>query len=120
MAGSFGFESDKYEISTAIGELELLPAIRQAPPDWLVIANGFSCREQIAQGTDRHALHLAEVLEMALTDGPSGPDGSYPERHLVREQEQAVQRNMRHTGLAVAGLATAAALAWSIASNSRK
>jgi FAD/FMN-containing dehydrogenase/Fe-S oxidoreductase len=67
MAGSFGFERDKYEISQAIGELELLPAVRQAPADWLIIANGFSCREQIAQGTSRHALHLAEVLQMAFT-----------------------------------------------------
>jgi FAD/FMN-containing dehydrogenase/Fe-S oxidoreductase len=67
MAGSFGFERDKYEISQAIGELELLPAVRQAPADWLIIANGFSCREQIAQGTSSHALHLAEVLQMAFT-----------------------------------------------------
>jgi hypothetical protein len=66
MAGSFGFEHDKYDISQAIGELELLPAVRQAPADWLIIADGFSCREQIAQGTNRHALHLAEVLQMAL------------------------------------------------------
>jgi FAD/FMN-containing dehydrogenase/Fe-S oxidoreductase len=66
MAGSFGFERDKYEISQAIGELELLPAVRHVPADWLIIANGFSCREQIAQGTPRHALHLAEVLQMAL------------------------------------------------------
>ena len=70
MAGSFGFEADKYEMSVAIGELELLPAVRQAPADWLIIADGFSCREQIAQGTPRRALHLAEVLQMAL----SGPD----------------------------------------------
>ncbi len=49
MAGSFGFEHDKYDISQAIGELELLPAVRKAPPDWLIIADGFSCREQIAQ-----------------------------------------------------------------------
>ena len=66
MAGSFGFEHDKYEISAAIGELELLPAVRSAPADWLIIADGFSCREQIAQGTARRALHLAEVLQMAL------------------------------------------------------
>ncbi|HMK24123.1 MAG TPA: FAD-linked oxidase C-terminal domain-containing protein, partial [Terriglobales bacterium] len=120
MAGSFGFEADKYDVSTAIGELELLPAVRQAPPDWLVIANGFSCREQIAQGTDRQALHLAEVLEMALVEGPEGPEGSYPEQRLVREREEAIRRNMRHTGLAVAGLATAGALLWSLASNNRK
>ena len=68
MAGSFGFERDKYDISIAIGELELMPAIRQAPSDWLIIADGFSCREQIAQGSGRHALHLAEVLKMALND----------------------------------------------------
>jgi FAD/FMN-containing dehydrogenase/Fe-S oxidoreductase len=66
MAGSFGFERDKYEISMAIGEIDLLPAVRQAPADWLIIANGFSCREQIAQATGRHALHLAEVLQMGL------------------------------------------------------
>jgi FAD/FMN-containing dehydrogenase/Fe-S oxidoreductase len=66
MAGSFGFEADKYDVSIAIGELELMPAVRRAPDDWLIIADGFSCREQIAQGSERHALHLAEVLRMAL------------------------------------------------------
>jgi FAD/FMN-containing dehydrogenase/Fe-S oxidoreductase len=65
MAGSFGFEADKYETSLAIGELELLPAVRKADPDCLVIADGFSCREQIAQCTNRRALHLAEVIQMA-------------------------------------------------------
>jgi FAD/FMN-containing dehydrogenase/Fe-S oxidoreductase len=65
MAGSFGFERDKYETSVAIGELELLPAVRKAAPDCLIVADGFSCREQIAQCTDRHALHLAEVIHMA-------------------------------------------------------
>src|SRR5581483_3125639 len=120
MAGSFGFEAETYEVSAAIGELELLPAVRQAPPDWLVIADGFSCREQIAQGTDRQALHLAEVLEMALGEGPNGPEGSYPERRLVREREEAIRRNMRHTGLAVVGLATDGVLLWSLALSSRK
>ncbi len=66
MAGSFGFEVDKYETSIAIGELELLPAVRKASPDCLVIANGFSCREQIAQCTSRRALHLAEVIAEAM------------------------------------------------------
>jgi hypothetical protein len=56
----------KYEVSVAIGELELLPAIRRAAPDCLVIADGFSCREQIAQSGGRQALHLAEVIQMAL------------------------------------------------------
>ncbi|MGH9528306.1 MAG: hypothetical protein ACRD2S_00130 [Terriglobales bacterium] len=66
MAGSFGFEKEKYDISLAIGELELLPAVRQAPEDCLIIADGFSCREQISQCTGRHALHLAEVIQMGL------------------------------------------------------
>ena len=115
MAGSFGFEDDKYEVSMAIGELELLPAIRKAPPDWLVIANGFSCREQIAQGTDREAFHLAEILQMALYEGPEGPAGAYPERQVVRRREAEVRANIRHTGLVLAGVATAGALIWQLA-----
>jgi Fe-S oxidoreductase len=65
MAGSFGFEQDKYQTSLAIGELELLPAVRKASSDCLIVANGFSCREQIKQCTNRQALHLAEVIQMA-------------------------------------------------------
>jgi len=45
----------------------------------LIIADGFSCREQIAQSTDRRALHLAQVIQMAMREGPSGPAGDYPE-----------------------------------------
>jgi len=66
MAGSFGFEKEKYEVSVAIGELELLPAVRKTPPDSLIIADGFSCREQISQCAGREALHLAQVIQMAL------------------------------------------------------
>jgi FAD/FMN-containing dehydrogenase/Fe-S oxidoreductase len=66
MAGAFGFEKEKHDVSLAIGELELLPAIRRAPAEWLIIADGFSCREQITQCTGRKTLHLAEVLQMAL------------------------------------------------------
>jgi Fe-S oxidoreductase len=67
MAGSFGFErGDHYELAMKIGEKALLPAVREAAPDSLVIADGFSCREQIAQSAGRRPLHVAEVLEMAL------------------------------------------------------
>jgi FAD/FMN-containing dehydrogenase/Fe-S oxidoreductase len=66
MAGSFGFEHDKYDISLAIGELDLLPAVRSASADTLIVADGFSCREQISQCTDRRALHLGEVLRLAI------------------------------------------------------
>ena len=66
MAGPFGFDAEKYDVSMAIGERLLLPAIRQAPPEQLVVSDGFSCREQIAHATGRKALHLADVLASAL------------------------------------------------------
>jgi FAD/FMN-containing dehydrogenase/Fe-S oxidoreductase len=124
MAGAFGFEKEKYDVSKAIGELELLPAVRQAPTDWLIVADGFSCREQIAQETDRHALHLAEVLQMALREATESPEGiplfeaaprHYPEDAWVRPRQAAIERSMKRTGLAVAGLAAGAALLWAIA-----
>jgi FAD/FMN-containing dehydrogenase/Fe-S oxidoreductase len=90
MAGSFGFERDKYDLSVAIGELELLPAVRRAPADWLIIADGFSCREQIAQGSPRHALHLAEVLQMALNGNGSIGSYLYPESARARRRETDV------------------------------
>jgi Fe-S oxidoreductase len=66
MAGSFGFDADKYAVSQAIGERVLLPAVRKASADTLIVSDGFSCREQIAQGTGREALHLADALKIAL------------------------------------------------------
>jgi len=72
MAGSFGFEAQHYDISIKVGQQVLLPAIRSASADTLVIADGFSCREQIGQGTGREALHIAEVLEMAMRLQDSG------------------------------------------------
>jgi len=112
MAGSFGFEHDKYEISAAIGELELLPAVRQAPADWLIIADGFSCREQIAQLTGRHALHLAEVLQMALEPSALDKDDPYPESRLIRQRNQEVKASMQRAGVTVGTLAGAALLLW--------
>jgi Fe-S oxidoreductase len=66
MAGVFGFEKDKFDISQAIGERVLLPAVRGQASETLIVADGFSCREQILQATDRKALHLAEVLSLAI------------------------------------------------------
>jgi Fe-S oxidoreductase len=114
MAGSFGFEPDKYDISIAIGELELLPAVRQAPPDWLIIADGFSCREQIAQCSPRHALHLAEVLQMAL-NGESAPGSHpYPESERTRRREAEVFQSMKRAGLGLAAVAAGGALLWEL------
>jgi Fe-S oxidoreductase len=66
MAGSFGFEANHYDISLQIGERVLLPAVRAADKDTLIIAEGFSCREQIEQATGRGVLHPAQVLQLAL------------------------------------------------------
>jgi len=66
MAGAFGFEREHYAISIACGERALLPAVRAADADTVVVANGFSCREQIAQTTDRKAVHLAELIRMGV------------------------------------------------------
>jgi FAD/FMN-containing dehydrogenase/Fe-S oxidoreductase len=114
MAGSFGFERDKYDISVAIGELELLPAVRHAPPDWLIIADGFSCREQIAQCSPRHALHLAEVLQMAL-NGEAAPESlPYPESARTQQREAEVFHSMKRAGLGLAAVAAGGALLWGL------
>lgn len=68
MAGAFGFSKDHYDISLAVGERALLPAVRAAGPDDLLLADGFSCRTQIAQTTGRRALHLAEVMARSALD----------------------------------------------------
>ena len=115
MAGSFGFEEDKYDVSVAIGELELLPAVRKASPDCLIIADGFSCREQIAQCTDRHALHLAEVIQMAMRTDTVPVNNAYPERIGVRHRQAEVKQSMKQTGRALTGVATAVAILWTLA-----
>ncbi|HET8624276.1 MAG TPA: hypothetical protein VFM14_11980 [Gemmatimonadales bacterium] len=66
MAGAFGFEQgDHYDLSVACGERVLLPEARRAAADTLIIADGFSCREQIAQCTQREAWHVADLLQLA-------------------------------------------------------
>ncbi len=114
MAGAFGFEREKYDVSIAIGELELMPAVRRAPADWLIIADGFSCREQIAQGSKRRALHLTEVLQMALR-GEKRERGEYPESGRERRQREEVVRSMKRAGWGLAAVAAGAGALWAIA-----
>jgi Fe-S oxidoreductase len=66
MAGAFGYGADTIEVSKAMGELSLLPAVRKAPTDTLIVADGTSCRHQIMDGAGREALHVARVLAMSL------------------------------------------------------
>ncbi len=111
MAGSFGFESDKLDVSLAVGELELLPAIRKASPETLIIADGFSCREQIAQTGDRRALHLAEVIDMGMRG--EIPVGQMPEGPSAERQERAVRTSIARAGFGLLGLGLAGAIVWS-------
>jgi Fe-S oxidoreductase len=67
MAGSFGYEAEHYDMSLRIGELEVLPRLRAAPPDTLLAANGTSCRHQIADALGREARHVARVLDEAAS-----------------------------------------------------
>jgi hypothetical protein len=83
MAGSFGFEEQHYDIAMACGERVLLPAVRNAPQETLIISCGFSCREQIAQATDRQALHLAEVIRMAQQEAGRTYVVPDPERYYL-------------------------------------
>ena len=71
------FEATKIRISKAVGERVLLPAVRTASKDTLIFADAFSCREQIEQLTNRHALHSAQALKMACEYGPRGPSGNF-------------------------------------------
>lgn len=104
MAGSFGFEAgERYDVAVKAGERVLLPAVREADPDTLVITNGFSCHEQIVQGTDRRPLHLAEVLRMALVDAGALPQATPRLKPGLKPLEIAL--------LAGAGVA-AGAIAW--------
>ena len=110
MAGSFGYEADKYDVSVACGERALLPRVRKEVTSTMIMADGFSCKEQIAQQSDRHALHLAEVMQMALHQGPSGPAGTCPEEETVKSREESLNRSMLRAGLMTAALLAAATL----------
>jgi Fe-S oxidoreductase len=100
MAGSFGFEhGQRYEVSQACGERAIFPAVRDAPAGALIIADGFSCREQIAEATGRRPLHVAQVLRLARTCQEL-PD-AFP------EQLAWAERPCSYAGLAALGLAAA-------------
>jgi Fe-S oxidoreductase len=98
MAGAFGFEESHYDMSIKCGERVLLPKVREANPETLVVADGFSCREQIMQTTNRQALHPAEVMKMAL-DARKRPHAqgdrehdAYPERRFMPDNDAKRRR----------------------------
>ena len=121
MAGSFGFEAGKYDVSVAVGERVLLPAVRAADPGALIVADGFSCREQVAQLTGRGALHLAQVMQMALHEGPDGAARDLPESDYQPlgkwEPEPSTAAVALTLGL---GVVAGAGLAWALTRGRRR
>ena len=111
LAGSWGFEQGHHDISLQCGEQALLPAVREAAPDTLVIADGFSCKTQIEQGgTGRRALHVAQAMKMAREHGPQGYRGGPPEEPYY-EQRPAPGFGRRAARVGAAGAAGAAGVA---------
>ena len=108
MAGAFGFEKDHYEVSVKAGERVLLPAVRDADEQTLVIADGFSCRTQIEQLTNRRALHLADVISMAIHEGPTGPAGPRPEQRYLALRDARRDRSLLIAAALSLGLAVQA------------
>jgi Fe-S oxidoreductase len=111
LAGSWGFEDGKYEISMRCGEQALLPAIREAPEETIVVANGFSCKTQIEQaGTGRRALHVAQVMKLAREHGDSGYTSGAPEDPYYEVRPPA-PASLKRKRAAAAGVAAAMAIA---------
>src|SRR5947207_11757692 len=112
MAGSFGFEKEHYDVSIKVDERVLLPAVREAAKETLIIADGFSCREQIAQTTDRRALHLAEVIAAALREGEQALAGDYPERRLSEAARAANINTQKALLIGTGALLASGILIW--------
>ena len=97
MAGAFGFEAgEHYDVSVKAGELAFLPHVRETRRDELIVSDGFSCREQVSQTTDRQALHLADVIWLAQHHRSKKPLGELPEQlamPLVRDQVARARRD---------------------------
>jgi Fe-S oxidoreductase len=112
MAGAWGYERGHYDVSEACGERVLLPKVRDAASDTLVVTAGFSCRSQIEQGTARRAMHVAQAIQLARDHGIDGPRGPYPERSLAaKPQPSRARRAARAATLALVGAAGAGAVA---------
>jgi Fe-S oxidoreductase len=109
-AGAFGFESEHYPVSMAIAQEALLPAVRNAGNSTLIIADGFSCREQIRHGAGRHALHPVEVLQLALQNAQITSV-----RKIEGRMQQSPATIQPAAAMAIfAGVAAAGALAFSL------
>jgi Fe-S oxidoreductase len=114
MAGAWGYEHGHYDVSLKCGERVLLPKVREAPRDTVIVTAGFSCREQIEQGrTGRKALHLAQVIRLAQEYGPDGPPGRAEDAAAAPPSPPAAKRAARVFAAGGAVAAIAGVVAWS-------
>jgi Fe-S oxidoreductase len=121
MAGSFGFEAEHYDISIEAGERVLLPAVRKADPNTLIITNGFSCREQIEQTTNREPLHLAQVLHQAFKEsGRLLGDSDVVAPSAPGAIAKAPQPPKVGTAVIVAGAALLGTVLWRLVSRKKR
>jgi FAD/FMN-containing dehydrogenase/Fe-S oxidoreductase len=115
MAGAFGFEAgEHYDVSVKAGELAYLPHVREAKSDALIVSDGFSCREQVAQTTDRQVLHLADVVWLAMQRRSGGTLGARPELRAMPSLQRQRARARRDAGAlgALAAVAVVCAAVW--------
>jgi FAD/FMN-containing dehydrogenase/Fe-S oxidoreductase len=103
MAGAFGFEKEHYEVSMACGEEKLFPRVRNAGKETLIVADGFSCRTQIEQGSERKAFHLAEILKIALKNEHLKEPGRPLEKIEKQKQNKKLLRIGVITGIGILG-----------------
>jgi FAD/FMN-containing dehydrogenase/Fe-S oxidoreductase len=120
MAGAFGFDAAHYEMSIACGDRVLLPKVREAKPQTIVVADGFSCREQILQTTDRQALHPAEVMRMAIAERGYNRNHAFPERRFIEDPTVRRRRIIGRGYAMLAGATLMASLAVTAAALARK
>jgi Fe-S oxidoreductase len=116
MAGPFGFEKEHYEVSVACGERALLPQVRQADEEAIIVADGFSCQQQIEQLTDRYALHVAQVVQMALWNEQIQLTVRPEEQVLQKRRLEQRRSNLRTGAFIAAGVLIGAA--WSLVRSS--
>lgn len=105
MAGYFGYEKgDHYKVSIGAGERVLLPAVRNAGGAELIISDGFSCREQIAQETKRRALHLAEVIDMGLKGCDKTEVTDEPEKEYLQKMKFKDPHKAKYAAFMIGGI----------------
>jgi Fe-S oxidoreductase len=115
MAGGWGYERGHYDVSVACGERVLLPKVREASGEMLIVADGFSCRSQIEQlQRGRRALHAAQVLALAREHGPAGPREPYPERAVPGAPRPGAARSAARAAVAVGAAVAGAGAAYAL------